>query len=430
MIQHIQINDFIHLNYFGQPEIKKLELEITLHHGGSFFEKPNDRGKKHLMEHCIATRISEMNKDEFKAYQFANNMMVNAFTSPTMLGVSVATHIVKYREALNIGLEMLLCPTFDQEVLDQEKEIVLREITERRGSPDYKAWFLAMGELFEPDSLENHQTLGDSKMVAQTTVDDMIRLHKDNLTSSQIIINLSGPSGVDLEFLKERVNYWINKPNSQYSAAINKLPKVELNYNLGSKFLEGAKLEKASADYCHQECELQIFLPVSFGYEDLATVKIFSELYFRFYGKVYDKLRDQKGYIYSMHSEFRPKMQQIHIVMSCELEYVQPILDEIKLIFSDFEANFDEVKFNQFKEIMYLKTDLSTDESEIMMDFVQYGLMNYNKVRDIFEFTKQIESVTKEQVHTLFDSISKGWQDLRLIVTSKNPEVENLELKI
>jgi predicted Zn-dependent peptidase len=433
MIQYQKINDFIHLNYFSQPDIKKLEIEIVLHHGGSFFESKEDRGKKHLMEHCIATRTTKMNKDEFKDYQFANNMMFNAFTSPMHLGVNVTTHIAKFYEALDITLEMIFAPTFDQIVLDQEKEIVLREITERRGSPDYKAWFFAIESIFDADSIENHQTLGDAEMVAQTTVVDLVKLHKENLSSSHILINITGPNSggdfVDLEYLKSRINHWMQL-DTEFKTALNQLPKVELNYKVPSEFLDKTSVKLLSADFCHQESELQIFLPCKYGYDDLATLKIFSELYLKFYGKVYDKLRDQKGYIYSMQSEFRPRIQCVQIIMSCEMEYIQPIINEIKEIFSDFESSFDERKFNQFKEVMYLKTDLSTDEPDIMFDFMNYGLLSYSKVRDIYEYTKQIENVTKEQVGAIFNSIKEGWKDIRVVATSKNPEIEKLEIVV
>ena len=69
--KYTQITPFIHLLTNDQPRAKT-ELEIVMTSGGSFFESDRNSGKKHLMEHCIASRTKEMDYKTFKDYQFAN----------------------------------------------------------------------------------------------------------------------------------------------------------------------------------------------------------------------------------------------------------------------------------------------------------------------------------------------------------------------
>ena len=78
------ITPFIHIVH-SPLDRKQVDIEIVLSAGGSYYEEPIDAGRKHLMEHCIATRTQDMDLIEFKNWQFRENIMINAYTSPTLL---------------------------------------------------------------------------------------------------------------------------------------------------------------------------------------------------------------------------------------------------------------------------------------------------------------------------------------------------------
>ena len=191
-----QLSPQIHL--ICQPlERFRVEIEIILHAAGSLFENDKDRGKKHLLEHCIASRTKELDFQQLKDFQFSQNLILNAYTGPQTMGLTVASHRDDFEKSLRILWEMVTSPTFDQSVLEREKEIVLREINERRGDPNYELHYFVQSQIFGKDSIENHEVLGDSDKVAQTTLTDFRSLHSQNLQDSQIIIQISG-GGIDI----------------------------------------------------------------------------------------------------------------------------------------------------------------------------------------------------------------------------------------
>ena len=116
---YTQITPFIHL-ITNPCNRKKLQIEVVMTAAGSVHEQPQDRGKKHLMEHCIATRSAKMEMQEFKDWQSRENIMINAYTSPLRLAVNASTHYSKFEPTLDICLEMIFTPTFSKSTVSHQ----------------------------------------------------------------------------------------------------------------------------------------------------------------------------------------------------------------------------------------------------------------------------------------------------------------------
>lgn len=188
---YLQISPFLHL-VISLADRQKVNLEVLFNTGGSLFENPEDRGRMHLLEHCICGRTRDMDFWQLKDFAFRNNIIFNAYTTPTSMAVNAMDHISDFESILKILLEMAFSPTFEESILEREKDIVLREINERRGDPNYQLHFEVMEQIFTKDSLENHQVLGNSEVVTETTLQDMKRLYGEMLGRSIAIIELSG----------------------------------------------------------------------------------------------------------------------------------------------------------------------------------------------------------------------------------------------
>lgn len=199
-----KINERIHILHYPLERFR-FEIELILHCGGSVFEKEQNRGQKHLLEHCIASRTKDLDFQALKDFQFASNVSLNAYTGPVTMGLTATGHRDDLQKVLAILWEMLNKPTFEQSILDREKEIVLREISERRGDPAYELHYFVQNQIFTKDSIENHEVLGDPDKVATTTILDFQNLHSQSLEDSQIIIQIGGGQ-IDMAKIKEICN--------------------------------------------------------------------------------------------------------------------------------------------------------------------------------------------------------------------------------
>ena len=425
---YLQITPFIHL-ITNPCDRKKLQIEVVMTAAGSIHEKPKDRGKKHLMEHCIATRSAAMEMQEFKDWQSRENIMINAYTSSMRLAVNASTHISKFKPTLNICLEMIFAPTFDQPVLDQEKEIVLREISQRSGEPEYITYYHTMDKIFTEDSLMRHQTLGDSAMVAQTTVADLQRLHQQNLQNSHIIIKASG-GGIEEQYIVDEVKNWLEQRQvSTIKDILNKETKLAIDFYPVNKLKKFCYMPVVH-ELAHQHCDLTVFIPCEVNAQNKAARKIFDELYLQFFGKLYHRLRDEKGYIYSMYSDFSDDLQNLEINLSCELIYIQNILYEITDIFGNFDKYYDDKRFEEFKDSIKIKLDIANDNLSALPSFVQKNLTDYGLVMTFEDYEKQLDGVTKDDIKCIYEDLKSNINKAQIVAVSKDTNIKSLELKM
>jgi predicted Zn-dependent peptidase len=423
--KYTQITPFIHLLTNDQPRAKT-ELEIVMTSGGSFFESDRNSGKKHLMEHCIASRTKDMDYKTFKDFQFANSIAINAYTGPLPLAVNATTHSSKFETAFDSLAEMIFEPTFDQAILDQEKEIVLREISERRGSPEYQLYYWTMNQLFPKGSLETHETLGNAAMVAETSVQDFLDLHQQNLANSHLIINLSG-GNVEEDYVKSVINKYLSQSTSNIKNILDIEQKNQVNYRPKSDLAKFEFLPLVH-ELAHEQSEITIYIPCEVNFDNLPATKIFKELFLSFYGVIYSRLRDELGYVYGIYGNFRNDLQTLEIGMSCEIKYIAPIVSEIKQMLGNWNKYFDPKKFDELKAVLTMKIDMAADEPSQANSHTEKILRTYSQIELHSEFGQRLSSVQPKDVQKLYENLMNNLDKIQVLAVSKDKAVEGVKI--
>ena len=403
---------------------KKTEVEIIWTAGGSFFEQESDRGRKHLMEHCIASRTKDMDFKAFQDFQFRESLMLNAYTGPLTMGMEASGHSQDFEKLLDIALETAFTPTFDQTILDQEKEIVLREISERRGDPNYRLHFEVMNQIFTKESYEVHQTLGDSQTVAIGQLEDFTRLHLENLKTSPVLICCYG-GGVKTDLIQTKLQKILDQKNLQINNLLETKNKKPINYSIGSQFQDFQK-KAVISELAHKHCEINLYIPFKTTFENRPATKIFEELYLKFYGRVYDKLRNQLGLIYSLHGSFESSINCLYINLACEIEHIEKILTEIKATFSNFEENFDQQKLNELKNVIIKKVEMTMDSPSNSINMTKSILTKYNIPETLEEYEQKLKKVSKNEIKKIYNQIQNNFKNSKLVLVSKNPKIQEV----
>jgi predicted Zn-dependent peptidase len=419
-----QLSPFIHV--LAKPsERKKFEIEVTYSSGGSWFEKNLDRGKKHLLEHCIASRTKELNFQGFHDFQFASNIMVNAYTSPLTMGVNAQGHTENAQDMIAKIMEISIRPTFDTEILAQEKEIVLREISERRGDPNYRLHYAVMNQVFEINSLENHEVLGDSECVAQTIIEDFERLHRENLAKSHFLITLSGGFGFDEALDNIKKNFNLHKAEK---SLINQVEgKDKINFSVKSEF-QNFDFLPIVHELAHAHADVTIYIPLEISFENKPILKIFDELFLKYYGILYDRLRNKEGLIYSMSNNFDMTLGKMIINFSCEIDSANRILDIISDTFSNFEKFFEEKKFEDLKQTIRKKIEISSDTISAETEFAQSSLLNYGISENLENYLQRLTKVTIAEVKKIYQDVQKSLLEKKVVIVSNKAEINKIKI--
>ena len=407
-----QILPGIHLLSYSIPR-EVVSLEINFVSGGSWFEKPNDSGKKHLLEHCIVSRSKTMNHEQLKDWEYAESIGLNAYTSSLKLALTANGHKSDFKQMLKILCEMSFDPTFDQDNLEREKEIVLREISERRGDPNYKLYFDVNKKVYTSNSLELHETLGESDRVSETTLDDFYRLHKQNINTSQILISIAG-GDIDLDYTKELINSYFK--NSKRELANFKT----IDYSPPNELLDFKDL-KITHELAHEHVDATYIIPLKINYSNRANRQIFASLFLNYGGVLYDRLRDEKKLVYGINYYFDISIQSLIINFQAEAKLLETIELESKSVFDNFDEVFRIDRFEQFKKKIVKAQLLDKDSLKSVLNFSKNVLLNYNKLEMYDEFAPLLQSVTTEDVKNVYLEIKKNWDTKKTVLVSKNP---------
>ena len=361
--------------------------------------------------------------NQFKDWQFRENIMINAYTSPTLLAVNSTSHKNQFKDAFGVCCEMMFDPTFDQPVLDQEREVVLREITERRGDPEYIVYFHTMNQIFQKGSLDRHETLGKSECVAETSVDNLNRLHKSALSQSQVVISVTG-GGIDLGFIEKTVQEYLDRNLKALAISDRK----QLDFQPSNILKNNFRFMPIVHEQAHEQVSLSVFIPCDVSFDNWPTLRVFEELFLKYYGKLYGVLRDEKGFVYGLHSTFRHDTQNLELNLSCETKYVQPIIEEIKKVFANFEDNFEIKKLNELKKILELKVDLSSDSPTSINHFINQNLFTFGQFQSFENYEKRFESVGEENIKVIYNQIQAGLSTMQIVAVSKDTTIDKIDL--
>lgn len=401
---------------------ESVDIKITFHAGGSWFEGENDLGKKHLMEHCIMASNKTMDHDQLKAWEQKNAISMNAFTSPLSMGMTAGGHKDDFKLIISTLLEMAFLPVFNQGDLDREKEIVLREISERRGDPNYQLYFDTQKELYVPGSFALHETLGDPALVEQTTLEDFYKMHKQNLENSQIILTISGGE-IDSNWAMETFSNLYKLALEKNRLDLGKISPKVIDFQPKSEF-QKFTTKTIIHPLAHQHCDVSIIIDCSVTLENSPTRSIFSNLYFQYGGSLYDRLRDEKQLVYGISTYFDTEIGALVINLQCEIEMIDQILVEAEDIFSSFQKYFMQERFEDYKNVVYKKQAMAKDSISTCVSFTKQMLVTYGKLTLYDDYTNILKTISIDQIQQVYDQIQSGWDTKKIIIVSKNKEIE------
>lgn len=156
--------------YYVKNNISDItKVEVGFDCGGQVDGK--NYGLSHFVEHCLFTGTKELDKKKMakKYFDFIN---VNAFTSYRNIYFTGKIFNNELGDYLDTVRTMITESTFNQEVLDEEKKVVIQEITRKKDKYDIFANSLFWNTAYNWD-LTKYGMLGSEECVNSITSQDV-----------------------------------------------------------------------------------------------------------------------------------------------------------------------------------------------------------------------------------------------------------------
>lgn len=202
---------------------------------------------------------------------------------------------------------------------------------------------------------------------------------------------------------------------------------LPINYKPKNQF-QDFKVKKIVHKLGHEHAEVDIYLPCSVNFENRPALHFFEDLFLKYGGILYDRLRDDLGWIYSLRASFENSLQVCNIYLTCEIDLVVKIIKETEAVFNDWDKYFRLQKFQELTKTIAKKMDLSQDVLGASNRFMSNTFRSYGIPENYEEYRQRLEKVQVEDIKKIYTEIQKNLPLKKVVIVSKNLAIEKIEI--
>ena len=159
--------------------------------GGSIYEKRNEEGMAHFLEHMIFKGSKNLKEGEFDLKIESLGGSSNAATGLDDVHYHVLVPSESTEEALNLLLELILFPEIKEYAFEMEKEVVLEEIAQNIEQPDEIIYMKLLNECFSPHRYSK-PILGDKENIKNILPKQMKLFHRKHYVGENCSLCIAG----------------------------------------------------------------------------------------------------------------------------------------------------------------------------------------------------------------------------------------------
>ncbi|MBR6355596.1 MAG: insulinase family protein [Alphaproteobacteria bacterium] len=367
-----------------RPQTETVSVGIWVH-TGSAYETPDMNGISHFLEHMVFKGSSKRN-----ALQISEDIEnvggnTNAYTGREFT-VFYAKMLKNDLElAIDVLADMVMAPTFAEDELTKEREVVVQEIKQTNDDPSDIVFDYFQETAFKEQAL-GRTILGPAEKVRGFNADTLRCYMATNYAAENIVVAAVGNLH-HADFVK------MVEARMAGLQAKNNFTADKQIYN-GGEFIKNRDTEQAqvllgfkSVD-CYDETRYPLMLMSAILGGGMSS-------------RLFQEIREKRGLVYSVYSFSNNFSQSGIFGIYAGLEadeiknYLPVVADEIKKICNEpvSDAELNRVKV-QHKAGMLMALESSSSTAEA----VARRYLLHNRFIPIEEVIAKIDSVTKEQV--------------------------------
>ena len=218
-----------------KSDIVTVQINVDV---GSINETKKIRGISHFIEHMLFEGTKKRNSEQIANSIESLGGQLLAYTSEENTCFFVKIKNNYFEKALEILSDILINPSFDENLIEKERKIILSEIKLVKDQPLHYQFVLLSGILFDRFPAKN-PVYGSVETVKSITRKDLVDYHKKYYTAPNMVLSVVG----DVKNCKEKINKYFKKANN---SKIKKLFKEEKKNRKKTK-IEKRKINQSYA---------------------------------------------------------------------------------------------------------------------------------------------------------------------------------------
>lgn len=174
--------------------------------------RTNPEGKEglsHFLEHVLLTKSKNHPTDsDLGNYMETNGIWKNGFTGRDTVSFEFLSPSMRVDKSLKVMSELILDPIIDKEAVDQEREIIKKEIVKSHSQPNELIWHSWFKAFFAGTPLET-TNLGNSSSLDLINKQDLRKHWENYYLSKKSLILVTG--GINNKVIKEIAEDYFGK---------------------------------------------------------------------------------------------------------------------------------------------------------------------------------------------------------------------------
>lgn len=368
---------------------------------GARSETENEHGVAHFLEHMAfkgtPTRTAAQLAEEIEA----SGGTLNAVTTSEVTNYYARV----LREAVPLGIELiadiLLNPTFAEEELEKEREVILQEIAAAQDSPDDIVFDLAMLEAYPHHPL-GRTILGTEKSISWLDATHLKRFRSENYAGSRMVLAAAG--AVDHDAI-----------HAQAEALFADLPSEPQREIRRARFGGGHAVSDRRFEQCHVVIAFEGFSNSS---EDAFAGRLLSTVAGGgMSSRLFLEVREKRGLCYDIHAfdwgYADTGLLGIHA--ACGQSQLKELSRVALGILADLaEHGPSPAELQRAKAQMKAGLFMSLESCEARAGQLAWDMMVFGRPLETEEIIERIEEVTPERIKKL----AQGLREQPTVVTA------------
>lgn len=356
-------------------------------HAGSRFEKENEQGLAHFIEHCIFKGTKNRKPIDILTDLDSVGGELNAYTNKE----EICVHASFRKEHFSIASELLgdivQNPTFEEKEVEKEKEVVLDEIISYLDSPSERIFDEFEGHLFNGSSL-GYNILGTKESVKSFSSEMLREYVSKHFVREKMVISFVG--NIPKKELKTILETHFG--TVKLGGEVEKFePIFNSPFQLSEKksnFQSHIMLGGYAPSYVNNNRRAMTLLINLLGGPALNS-------------RLNLSIREKYGYAYNIEAGYTSfdSLGFWTIYLGTDKKYIQKSIDLIHEELKNFrEVELSKEELNQAKEQLKGHIALSMDSNIELMFSLGKSLLIFGKIDSMKKVYAQIDMISSEEV--------------------------------
>jgi len=385
---------------------------------GSAYERDDNSGISHFVEHTVFKGTKTRNTFSIKEPIERVGGTLNAYTGRVATVYFAQMPVTHIDDALEILYDLVLNPSFDEQAVQLEKQVVIEEISEAEDDPLDYIYDMTIKKIW--DKNYGRPVLGSRKTVNEFSKRQLSEFHKKMYSPDKMIFAITGNySNEVLEKIKGMLS---NIPSSDSTKRniVGRIVKEPVYFSETKKDLKQTHILLSKAG------------PGRNDEDDFEAFRVFNV----FFGSgmssiLFHNIREKQGMVYNIHSEYVAYRDfgSFFINASTNPRNLDKLVNSIrKELLRLKNDGVKESELNYGKERLKGKLMMSTESTLATMSRHIDEMITMGYPSSIEQLLENIDSLTVTKINDVIKRHLTGEWNVSILSSKDNGQTTRFEL--